>query len=156
MKGITFFISASFILFILGGCIKNNEPCQEKTVASEDATMLSYAAANGITATKHSSGMYYQITNPGTGAAPTITSTLTVKYTGKLTDGTIFDQTTTATGPRTFPLNSVIAGWQYGLPLIKKGGTIKLIIPSQYAYGCAGRSPIPGYAVLYFEIELID
>ena len=154
MKKIILFLSVCFILFISGGCIKNDEGCQEKTVQSEDAAMLSFAASNSITATKHSSGMYYEIINPGSGPMPTMSSTLKVKYTGKLTNGTIFDQQIVT--PISFPLNGVILGWQLGLPLIKKGGVIKLIIPSSYGYGCTGKGPIPGYSILFFEIELID
>lgn len=149
------FFSASIILFLSGGCYKDRKPCQPKTVASEDAAMLSYAVANGITATKHGSGMYYQIINPGSGTVtPTNASTVTVKYTGKLINGTIFDQRITT--PVSFVLGGVIVGWQLCLPLIKKGGSIKLIIPSEYGYGCAGQGPVPGYSILYFEIELID
>lgn len=154
MKKIALFLSASLVIFLSSGCIKESDPCQPKTVASEDAAMLSYASANGITPTKHSSGMYYQITNAGTGVSPTTSSTVTVKYTGKLTDGTIFDQQ--IVNAQTFPLSNVIAGWQIGVPLIKKGGTIKLIIPSLYGYGCTANGPIPAYSILYFEIELID
>jgi FKBP-type peptidyl-prolyl cis-trans isomerase FkpA len=154
MKRIVLFLSVSFMLFVSGGCIKDNMPCKQKTVESEDAAMVSFAASNGITATKHSSGMYYQIINPGSGATPVSTSTLSVKYKGTLTDGNIFDQQTTT--PVSFSLSGVIAGWQLGMPLIKKGGTIKLIIPSSYGYGCTANGPIPAYSVLYFEIELID
>lgn len=154
MKKIVLFLFASFILFNLGSCIKSDSTCQEKTVQSEEAAMLSYASANGITPTRHNSGLYYQIINQGSGPAPTLNSTLKVKYTGKLTNGTIFDQQ--IVNAQTFPLNGVILGWQYGLPLISKGGIIKLIIPSTYGYGCTGKGPIPGYSILYFEIELID
>jgi FKBP-type peptidyl-prolyl cis-trans isomerase FkpA len=154
MKKIALSLSVSFILFLSGGCIKDNTSCQQKTVESEDAAMLSFAASNGITATKHSSGMYYQIINPGSGATPVSTSTLSVKYTGTLTNGNVFDQQTTT--PISFSLSGVIVGWQLGMPLIKKGGIIKLIIPSSYGYGCTANGPIPAYSILYFEIELID
>lgn len=135
------------------GCLKDNE-CSAKTVESEDAAMQSFASANSITATKHSTGMYYQIVNPGSGPTPTLTSTLSVKYTGKLTNGTVFDQQTAS--PVSLTLNQVIPGWKVGLPLIQKGGIIKLIIPSAMGYGCATVGPIPPNSILYFEIELID
>jgi FKBP-type peptidyl-prolyl cis-trans isomerase FkpA len=149
---LSFFLSIA--LFATGGCIKDDKSCQQKTVDSEDAAMVSFATANSIIATKHSSGMYYEIENPGTGPTPVSTSILSVKYTGKLLDGTVFDQRTTT--PATFSLGNVILGWQLGLPLIKKGGKINLIIPSSYGYGCSANGPIPAYSVLYFEIELID
>lgn len=152
MKKIALILFVPFILIVSTGCVKDSG-CQEKTVQSEEGAILAYASANGITATKHSSGLYYQIINPGSGPTPSASSTLSVKYTGKRLDGTIFDQRTT---PISFPLRDVIAGWQLGLPLIQKGGTIKLIIPSSLAYGCAGRNTIAPYTILYFDIELVD
>jgi len=49
----------------------------------------------------------------------------------------------------------LIAGWQIGLPLIHKGGEIKLIVPSSLAYGC-GNGPLPANSILYFDIHLVD
>lgn len=138
---------------LLSGCLKDTT-CQNKTIESEDAAMQSYAAANGISATRHSSGMYYQILSQGTGPAPTSSSVLLVKYTGKLTNGTVFDSRTTS--PVSLTLPQVIAGWQIGLPLIQEGGVIKLIVPSSMGYGCASVGSIPSNSILYFEIELVD
>jgi FKBP-type peptidyl-prolyl cis-trans isomerase len=141
------------ILVVAGGCLKDTS-CVVKTVASEDADMLSYAASNGISVTRHSSGMYYEIINPGSGPIPNFNSILSVRYTGKLMNGTIFDSRTTT--PVTLQLGDVIAGWQLGLPLLQKGGIIKLIIPSSMAYGCQPAGAVPGNSILYFEIELAD
>jgi FKBP-type peptidyl-prolyl cis-trans isomerase FkpA len=142
-------------LLLLGSFSCNKEEgCTEKTVQSEEGAILAYATANGITPTRHSSGIYYEIITAGDAALrPTLASTVTAKYTGKLLDGTTFDA---PASPIEFPLASVIAGWQLGLPLIGKSGKIKLIIPSSLAYGCTGRASIPPYAVLYFEVELTN
>lgn len=140
-------------LFIFSGCIKDNS-CKPKTVASEVATMQSFATANGITTQTHPSGMLYQIVSQGSGATPNTASRVSVRYTGKLMNGTIFDSNTGA--PIQFILGQVIPGWQLGLPLIQKGGVIRLIIPSSLAYGCTGSGSIPGDSVLYFEVELVD
>lgn len=134
------------------GCTKD-KGCQEKTVASEEGVITAYANANGIAATRDPIGLYYQIMAPGNSTKPTISSVISVKYTGKRLDGTIFDQRTV---PITFGLGGTIAGWQLGIPLIGEGGVIKLIVPSSLAYGCAGRAPIEPYSVLYFEVELVD
>jgi FKBP-type peptidyl-prolyl cis-trans isomerase len=139
---------------VLGISCNKDTSCTPKTVASEVATMQSFATTNGLTVQTHSSGLLYQIVNPGSGLTPTLTSRVSVRYTGKLMNGTIFDSNTGV--PVQFLLNQVIAGWQLGLPLIKKGGTIRLIIPSSLAYGCNATGPIPGDSVLYFEIELVD
>jgi FKBP-type peptidyl-prolyl cis-trans isomerase FkpA len=71
-----------------------------------------------------------------------------------LLNGTVFDGTTTQ--PISFKLGQVISGWQIGIPLIQKGGKIRLLIPSGLAYGPDGQGPIPGNAVLDFDIELLD
>ncbi len=134
----------------VAGCKKSDKGgC---TPAGElDAKMLAYIADNGITATKHSSGMYYQVITPGSGTTPTINSHVDVTYTGKFTDNTVFDSGTTD-----FPLNGVIEGWQIGIPLIKKGGKIKLIIPPALAYGCDNYRGIPGNSILVFDVDLLD
>jgi len=53
-------------------------------------------------------------------------------------------------------LSSLIEGWKIGIPLIKKGGRIKLIIPSALAYGCTGYASIPPNTPLYFDVTLTD
>ena len=147
-----------YVLFVgialcMVGCVKD-KTCVPKTVASEQATMQSFATANNMVVQAHPSGMLYQIVNPGNGATPNLASLVSVRYTGKLMNGTIFDSRTTS--PTEFILGQVITGWQIGVPLLQKGGTIRLIIPSSLAYGCTATGPIPADAVLYFEIELVD
>lgn len=140
--------------FSFSSCIKDGI-CKDKTPSSEEGTILNYASTHGITATAHSSGIYYQIITQGTGPAPTATSLVKVNYKGRLMNDQIFDQTTTdPAGPYT--LNSLIKGWQIGLPLINEGGNIRLIIPSSLGYGCKGYGPVPSNSVLYFEIDLVD
>lgn len=150
-----FVMAACMLAMIAGGsgCMKDDS-CQEKTVESEEGSMQNYATLNGMTTVKHSSGLYYQVVSPGSGGYPALTSTVKANYVGKLLDGTIFDQSTS--GPVTFSLANTIPGWQLGLSLIQKGGVIRLIIPSSLAYGCNGFNTIPPYAILYFQVELVD
>ena len=153
MKKIFFALSVVLILFAGDGCVKN-DPCKDITPQSEQGEIISYASANNISATAHSSGLYYQVTNPGSGPSPTAGSKVFIKYTGKLLNGTIFDQQTT--NPGSYGLNGMIQGFQIGLPLIQKGGTIKLIVPSSLGYGCNGFGSVPPNSILYFEVELTD
>ena len=120
---------------------------------AEEPQIIAYATRDSIHANKHSSGIYYEIIDPGSGLTPTPNSNLSVTYTGKLLNGTKFDE---QTNPVDFNLSNVIEGWQLGLPLIKKGGRIKLIIPSAYAYGCNGKGSIPPNSALFFDVNLID
>jgi len=148
-----FLVIASVLVFALTGCGKKEMGCTPVSPESEDGQITAFASANNIAAMKHSSGLYYQIIDAGTGTMPMSNSTVTATYTGKLLNGTTFDS-----GTASFPLSGVIEGWQIGIPLIKKGGKIKLIIPSTYAYGCNGspRGGIPPNAVLFFDISLVD
>jgi len=152
MNKILIALAAFAAIFSGNGCLKNSV-CKDLTVQSEQADIVNYAATQGISATAHSSGLYYQVTNPGSGPAPTAGSRVFIKYTGKLLNGTIFDSQTT---PVSFGLDGMIRGFQIGLPLIQKGGSIKLIVPSSLGYGCNGFGSVPGNSILYFEIELTD
>lgn len=147
---------AGLCLLIISGCTKKEQGCTPVAPQDEEAQITAYANANGITAVKHSSGIFYQIIDPGTGTTPTLYSKVYISYTGKLLNGTQFDQSTNPNNTG-WTLGSLIEGWQIGLPLIKKGGRIKLIIPSSLAYGCIGAGyTIPSNAVLFFDITLAD
>jgi FKBP-type peptidyl-prolyl cis-trans isomerase FkpA len=105
--------------------------------------------------TTHSTGLLVQVINPGTGATPVGTSKIFIKYTGKLKDGTVFDeqQNHTLTG---WVLNSLIQAWQIGIPLINEGGHIRIVSPSSLGYACTAVGNIPSSSILYFDIELVD
>lgn len=83
-------------------------------------------------------------------------ATITAHYTGALAkDGTIFQSSRDFGEPITFPLNRVIAGWTEGVPGMKVGGTRRLIIPSEKAYGSVrAAANIPPNSDLVFDIEL--
>ena len=126
--------------------------CGGPTAVSDSVYLLAFARTYCITPTADTSWLYYQIINPGTGASPVANSKVFVRYAARLMNGTYFDSTGTAIR---FPLDSVIKGWQYGLPKIKTGGQIKLLVPSSLGYGCYGAgSVVPPNAPLYFNIYL--
>ena len=135
------------------GCLKNEKGCVTVKPEAEDTQMVAYASATGMTVTKHSSGLYYEVITAGTGASPSASSRINIRYTGKLLNGTTFDQ---AAIPVWFNLNQLIEGWQIGVPLVKKGGKVRLIIPSSLGYGCNAVGSIPANSVLYFDIDLVD
>ena len=93
----------------------------------------------------------------GTGDEVPVGATITAHYTGALVvDGTIFQSSHDFGDPVTFPLDRVIPGWTQGVPGMKVGGTRRLIIPAELAYGSASPSPnIPANSDLVFDIELV-
>ena len=152
-------------LFILAttfiSCSKKDTACtyNDSNVvasASETTNVENYLSGAGITgAQKHPSGFYYKITQAGTGkAVVNLCSNITIKYVGKLTNGTIFDQTPMGE-TRTFVLGQLIVGWQKGIPLISSGGKITLYIPPSLGYGSSPAGTIPANSILIFDIELV-
>ena len=141
------------LVVLVSSCNKDNFDA-EKQAVKDEALIVDFVAKNNIQATKHPSGLYYQVITPGTGATVTAASRVTVNYEGKLLNGNTFDKSKEAIS---FGLTQVIQGWTIGVPLVKVGGTIRLIVPSALAYG--NQSPggsIPKNAVLDFTIELIN
>ena len=95
----------------------------------------------------------------GKGAEAEFGKTVRVHYIGKLTDGTIFDESYSRGEPIEFPLGAgmVIQGWEQGLVGLKAGGKRKLTIPYNLAYGAQGYpGVIPPYATLIFDVELVE
>jgi len=142
------------------GCTKGiggeTVPCTNLPVTADSAALLKFATADSIMAVKDSSGLYYQIIDSGKGSSPLPYSSLFVTYRAQLMDGTVFDSATNAVNTG-FVLDHLIAGWQIGIPKIKTGGHIKLLIPSALAYGCNGSGiAVPGNAPVYFDVTLVS
>jgi len=142
------------VCLINAGCAKDKS-CKPNPVGNEVSQIQTYATANGITATAHPSGLYYQIINQGTGPQANANSKISITYTGKFMNGQTFDEKLIP-NVEAWALNGLIQGWMIGIPLINEGGHIKLIVPSSLAYGCGQYYDIPGNSVLYFDIHLID
>ena len=103
-----------------------------------------------------STGLQYVVEKEGTGAQPTAEDEVTVHYTGRLLDGTVFDSSVNRGEPATFPLNRVIPGWTEGVQLMKEGAKYTFFIPSDLAYGPQGiPGAIPPHSTLIFDVELI-
>ena len=116
----------------------------------------SYKDKNPSTETT-ASGLLYHETTAGTGAQPSLESTVLVHYHGTLANGTVFDSSVERGEPIKFPLKNVIPGWQEGVAMMKQGGKATLVVPSNLAYGDQGSPPvIPPGATLQFDVELIE
>jgi FKBP-type peptidyl-prolyl cis-trans isomerase len=106
-----------------------------------------------------SSGLQYIDQVVGTGEVAKIGQTVSVHYTGWLTNGTKFDSSVDRGQPFSFPLGAgrVIKGWDEGVQGMKVGGKRKLTIPSNLGYGARGAGGvIPANATLVFDVELLS
>lgn len=103
------------------------------------------------------SGLQYKILTEGSGASPSTNDEVSVIYTGKLLNGTVFDSTDKHGGqPTKFRVNRVIKGWTEALPMMKKGAQWELYIPAKLAYGERGAPAIPPNSTLIFDVKLVD
>ncbi|MGA8432929.1 MAG: FKBP-type peptidyl-prolyl cis-trans isomerase [Candidatus Sulfotelmatobacter sp.] len=102
------------------------------------------------------SGLQYKILTTGTGPKPAATDSVVCNYKGTLIDGKEFDSSYKRGQPVTFPVTGVIKGWTEALQLMPAGSKWQLFIPSDLAYGDAGRPGIPPGATLVFEVELVS
>ncbi len=131
----------------------------------DDKIITDYIMANGLsTKVKQidssgvATGIYYVVVAPGSGNALFTNSTnVTVDFTGKiLTTGATF--TNSNNFHPSFQLGSVIRAWKLAIPLIKKGGQIRILSPSRYAYGAYDQPEInlPANSVVDFDLKLLD
>ncbi len=94
----------------------------------------------------------------GTGPEATTGDTITVNYVGRFTNGVKFDSSYDRGLPLTFKLGAhqVIAGWDQGLVGMRVGGTRRLTIPPDLAYGSTGTTGIPPNSTLVFDVDLVS
>lgn len=148
--------------------------CQKKSVAppapacpyspvtavassAEVANLKAFLDSSAITYTQHPSGIFYKILAQGAGDTANVCSAVLVKYKGQLTNGVGFDSSyVRSPNGAAFNLGGLILGWQVGIPLVQKGGSIMLYIPPSLGYGSNGAGPIPPNANLIFKIDLLD
>ena len=125
--------------------------------SADPATFLAQNKSRSDVTTT-ASGLQMQTIKPGTGLTPGRNDMVLVEYEGRLLDGTVFDASAKQGGPAPLPVSGVIPGWTEALLMMKKGGSYRLWIPSELAYGPqgAGNGVIPPDAVLDFDVTLVD
>ncbi len=123
----------------------------------EMGLLIAKMQANGDNIAPEPSGLIIIRRTPGNGVKPIVGQTVTVHYTGKLLDGTVFDSSIERKEPISFPLGngSVIKGWDEGIAALEIGSKATLMIPSWLGYGPRNMGSIPSNSSLIFEVELI-
>lgn len=149
----------AFVINTHGNSNNNYISCPYKPVGTQKpGSNGKYANAKLVdfTPVKHVDYVQCWDLKTGTGATATATSTITATYTGALAaNGTIFQSSLDTGQPFTTALNQVIPGWTAGIPGMKVGGTRRLLIPAQYAYGSQAAPGIPSNSDLVFDITLL-
>lgn len=104
------------------------------------------------------SGLQYKVITEGKGEKPTDKDRVTVKYEGRLIDGTVFDSSYQRDPQTTsFRVNQVIKGWTEALCLMPVGSKWELYIPQDLAYGARQQGQIiKPYSTLIFTVELVS
>lgn len=120
----------------------------------EDARFAASLEINLAAFTRTPSGLYYEDVTEGTGEPATAGQSVSVAYTGWLTNGTQFD----SGDDLEFVLgaNEVVPGFDEGVTGMRVGGIRRIIIPSELGYGSQGRGPVPPNAIMIFRIELLS
>ncbi len=148
---------------------KEQSEAAGKQNSIDDKMIQDYVKANKLKVQKTASGLYYIMTQKGSGENAKAGQDVTMNYSGKLMDGTGFDSNVDPkfghVTPFTFKLGSgqVIKGWDEGIALLNKGAKATLIIPSSMAYGSRSmpgnqNNPkgIPANSVLIFDVEMVE
>lgn len=130
--------------------VKNQaSPTAETTPLAQIDTSKPTPSTNAVTS---ASGLIYEDLRVGDGATAKVGDTVTVNYTGWLSDGTQFDS---STFDFTIGAGNVIAGWDEGVTGMLVNGIRLLVIPPSLGYGSAANGQIPANSTLTFEVQLV-
>lgn len=164
MKRSTAFAAAALVALSVAGCAHTNSipksggGAPSPAPAPQPVGSIPPVPAGAQTPVTTATGLVYQDFVVGTGAMPTPGRTVTVHYTGWLTNGTKFDSSRDRGVPYQFAIGQgrVVAGWDEGIMSMKAGGQRRLTVPASLGYGAAGRGGvIPPNATMIFDVELL-
>ncbi len=133
------------------------ESFMEKAKTAEDSLLKKYLADNKITEKPTATGLYIVVKQKGKGAKVQKGDNAEVNYKGMLTNGQVFDESAKHDKAFSFGvgMQQVIPAWDEALQTMNVGSKALIVCPSSLGYGPSGSGPIPPYAPLVFEIEVV-
>lgn len=135
------------LLFLIASCQTYSDH-QKKTFEDQ---INKYLVKNKIVCRKSKSGLFFKVLNEGVGNKIQYTDSVSFCYTGKLLNGTIFDN---QKKPITFAVKDLIAGWKEIILNSKPGAKVFLVTPPYLAYGDNDLDDIPPNSILIFNMEI--
>lgn len=151
------------VTFLLSGCFKKENDCAPKNIVAssgEIKTLNDYLTSQSISATPHSSGLFYKMIQDGNGTAPTLCSDVRVNFSGRLPNGTEFEKNTDVI----LNVKITLESWRIMLPMMKPGARYILYVPPTLGYGSEGKKDKgtntvvvePNAPVLIYDITLLE
>ncbi|MFH1160142.1 MAG: FKBP-type peptidyl-prolyl cis-trans isomerase [bacterium] len=131
----------------------------ESLQAKEKELLKVYLESNQILAEPLGSGLYYVETVSGAGKKIDTGAVVKMHFILSLSNGAQVFSSYDRGEPlqMTFGKPFDTPGFDQGIGMMKKGGKAKLIVPSEIAFGSAGRgSVIPPYSMLIYDVEVFD
>ncbi len=156
------------IIILIVVLVHKHSAATTTTPASTTATTTTMEPTTNTTTgtpttTTTADGLQITVTQEGTGVGAAAGQSVTVNYTGMLTNGTVFDSNVDPkfqhVQPFTFTLGAgqVIKGWDEGVLGMKVGEKRHLVIPAAIAYGNQSPSPlIPAGSTLEFDVQMVS
>lgn len=150
------FASSLTIIIIWQAIASHNKTSAQATTPTSTAQSAVGTQMSGFTPVSSVSTLQTTDVKVGSGATAKPGDTVTVDYTGAVASTGVIFQTTKGNQPVSLSLSQVIKGWQNGIPGMKVGGTRRLLIPADQAYGATPPqgSGIPANAPLVFDVTL--
>jgi len=129
-----------------------------ENLVSSNPDLADVLASLGDHRVKTPTGIYYSVLQTGEGDSPSAGSKVSMRYTGTLLDGTVFDISQDSEQTFDFVLgrDGIISGWVEMVMGMKSGEVRKVLIPPGLAYGEGGYGPIEPNSWLVFEMELVS
>lgn len=147
-----------FVLAAFMGCQTEEVFDEQEQLAIDKQLIEDYLQENNLAAQEiDNTGIFYLITEPGTGDNAKFAESVFAHYRGYLLDSTEFD-TSEGKGPFDFVVGAgtVVQGWEIGFQELNKGASATLFIPSKYGYGTRRQGSIPASSVLLFDVTVVD